>query len=92
MGFSNVKVANKIYATYCGGFTISVEFLAVLYTEGETTYTIEEGERVTKVIVDRIQFTLSEEARSQFEGVHDEWELSICEKYPHDAFVGGSLK
>lgn len=64
----------------------------MLYTEGETTYTIEKGDRITKVIVDRIQFTLSHEARAQFEQVHDEWELSICEKYPHDAVVGGSLK
>lgn len=70
---------------------IPVDFLAELYTEGETTYTIEEGERVTKVIVDRLEFILSPEAHCQFEGIHDEWELSVCEKYPHDAFVGGNF-
>lgn len=64
--------------------------MAELYTEGETTYTIEEGEHVTKVIVDRLQFILSPEAHCRFEGIHDEWELSVCEKYPHDAFVGGN--
>jgi hypothetical protein len=79
-----------LHVTDGDGISISVEFLAELYTEGETTYTIEEGDRVTKVIVDRLQFDLSTEARNQFELIHDEWELSVCEKYPHDAFVGGN--
>ena len=69
----------------------SVEFLARLYSKGEETYTIEEGDRVTKVIVDRQIFKLTEEALQQFEVVHDEWELTVCQKYPHDAFVGGKF-
>ena len=64
--------------------------MAEFYTEGETTYTIEEGDRVTKVNVDRLQFKLSPEAHSQFEEIHDQWELAVCEKFPHDAFVGGN--
>lgn len=32
---------------------------------------------------------LSQEAINSFEKIHDEWELSICEKNPHDALVGG---
>ena len=31
----------------------------------------------------------SQEAINSFEQIHDEWELSICEKNPHDALVGG---
>ena len=30
----------------------------------------------------------SQEGINSFEQIHDEWELSICEKNPHDALVG----
>lgn len=70
-------------------FTIPVEALTDLYIEGEEAYTIEEGDKLTTVIVDRSRFVLSEEARSTFETIHDEWEMTVCQKYPHDALVGG---
>ena len=70
-------------------FTIPVEALTDLYIEGEETYTIEEGDKLTTVVVDRAKFVLTEEARSTFEAIHDEWEMTVCQKYPHDALVGG---
>lgn len=54
-----------------------VEFLAEQYIEGEETYTIEEGEKVVSVIVDRTMYSLSPEAMGLFERIHDAWEL-IC--------------
>ncbi|XP_044169844.1 uncharacterized protein LOC122953907 [Acropora millepora] len=66
-----------------------VEFLAEQYIEGEETYTIEEGEKVVSVIVDRTMYSLSPEAMELFERIHDAWELDICEKYPHDVLIGG---
>ena len=65
-----------------------MEALADLYIEGEETYTIE-GHKLTTVIADRSRFILTEEARSSFETIHDEWETKVCQKYPHDALVGG---
>jgi len=44
---------------------------------------------MTTVFVERKQYRLSEEAHSVFENIHDEWEMSVCQKYPHDALVGG---
>jgi len=69
-----------------------VDFLATLYIEGENTYTIEDGNKIVSVIVDRKLHRLSREAMALFEAKHDEWELNICKKYPHDAFIGGNLK
>ena len=63
---------------------ISVEFLASLYVQGEQTYSIEDGEKIVSVIVDRTMYTLSPEAMKMFEDIHDDWELSICKKFPHD--------
>ena len=68
---------------------ISVEFLASLYVQGEQTYSIEDGEKIVSVIVDRTMYTLSPEAMKMFEDIHDDWELSICEKFPHDVLIGG---
>ena len=66
-----------------------MDFLAEQYIEGEQTYTIEEGEKVVSVIVDRTMYSLSPEAMELFEKIHDAWELDICEKYPHDVLIGG---
>lgn len=68
---------------------ISVEFLASLYVQGEQTYSIEDGEKIVSLIVDRTMYTLSPEAMKMFEDIHDDWELSICEKFPHDVLIGG---
>ena len=68
-----------------------MEFLADQYIEGEETYTIEEGEKVVSVIVDRTMYSLSPEAMELFERIHDAWELDICEKYPHDVLIGGRI-
>ena len=70
-------------------YYITVDYLATLYIEGEQTYTIEDGEKVVSVMVDRKMYALSPEAMELFENLHDEWELNICEKYPHDLLIGG---
>lgn len=70
-------------------FTSTVDFLVQLYIEGETTYCIEDEEKLTSVEVKRKKFTLSKEAIDCFQKIHDEWELNVCKKYPHDALVGG---
>ena len=44
---------------------------------------------MTLVEVDRKKHIPDQEAINSFEKNHDEWELNICEKYPHDALVGG---
>ena len=36
-------------------------------------------------------YALSVEAMELFENPHDEWELNICEKYPHDLLIGGNV-
>ena len=77
------------YKTLKSLFVIPVEALTDLYIEGEETYTIEEGDKLTSVVVDRFKFVLSDEARSNFETIHDEWEMRVCQKYPNDALVGG---
>ena len=66
-----------------------MNFLTHLYIEGEDSYTIEDEDKMTSVEVYRKKYILSQEAINSFEQIHDEWELSICEKYPHDALVGG---
>ena len=68
---------------------MTVKFLTQLYIEGEDTYTIEDEEKRTSVEVCRKKYVLSQEAINSFEKIHDEWELSICERNPHDALVGG---
>ena len=70
-------------------YYITVDYLATLYIEGEQTYTIEDGEKVVSVMVDRKMYALSPEAMKLFENLHDEWELNICEKYPHNLLIGG---
>lgn len=68
-----------------------MDFLTDLYIDGEDTYAIEEGDRLRTVIVDRNKYELTAEALKNFEAVHDEWEMNICEKHPHDALIGGML-
>ena len=66
-----------------------MDFLASLYFQGEQTYSIEDGDKIVSVIVDRTMYTLSPEAMKMFENIHDDWEQSICEKFPHDFLIGG---
>jgi len=68
---------------------LTVKYLTQLYIEGEDTYAIEDEDKITSVEVFRRKYVLSQEALTSFEKIHDEWELQICEKYPHDALVGG---
>ena len=71
-------------------FTLSVvHFLATLYADGETTYVIEKDEKITNVIVDRKKYSLSQEALTTFENVHDDWEMNVCKKYPYEPLIGG---
>jgi hypothetical protein len=65
-----------------------VDFLATLYVEGEASYTIEQDDKITNVIVNQKKFILSEEAATEFENIHDDWEAT-CEKYPYDPLIGG---
>ena len=34
--------------------------------------------------------TLTQEAIDLFEEVHDNWELEVCKKYPHDVLIVGT--
>lgn len=63
--------------------------MATLYIEGEDSYTIEDSDKIVSVVVGRKKYALSNNAMKMFENIHDEWELSICEKYPHDLLIGG---
>ena len=65
-----------------------VEFLADLYMQGESTFTIEQEEKLTNVIVNRKTHVLSPEATKEFEKIYDDWETT-CEKYPYDPLIGG---
>ena len=69
----------------------AVQYLATLYIEGESTYTIEDEDKINSVFVDRTVYTLNPEAMEVFESTHDYWEVNICEKYPHDVLVGGII-
>ena len=70
-------------------FVLPVDFLADLYIHGETTYEIEEKGKLKSVTVSQTQYTLTEDAIREFEGIHDSCEKDICEKNPHDALIGG---
>lgn len=39
-------------------------------------------------MVNRTEYTLTEEALDTFEDIHDSWEKEICEKNPTDALIG----
>ena len=65
--------------------------LANLYIHGEKTFEVEKVEKITSVSVNPTKFTLSSEALTAFESIHDDWEMNVCEKYPHDPFIGGKL-
>lgn len=47
--------------------------------------------KVKTVSVNRTQFHLSEEAHAEYEYLHDEWEVNICKKHPHDPLIGGKI-
>ena len=66
----------------------SVEYLANLYIEGESTYLIEQEDKVTNIVVNRKLHVLSPEATNEFEKIYNEWE-ETCEKFPCDPLIGG---
>ena len=70
---------------------ISVCFLAELYTEGESTFVIENDHKITNVIVNRKRYTLAADASTAFENIHDDWEMNVCKKYPYEPLIGGIL-
>lgn len=53
----------------------TVDYLADLYCEAQKTYTIQDDEKITTVLVERDEFHLTEEAPEAFEAIHDQWEL-----------------
>lgn len=61
-------------------------YLAKCHGDGQMTYKIQDDDKITTVVVDRIQIHLTEEARVAFEQIHDQWELTVCEKYPPWSF------
>lgn len=65
-------------------------FLASLYIHGETTFEVEEDGKRKSVKVERTEYNLTEEAITAFKAIHDEWELEVCKKNPHDALLGGN--
>ena len=67
----------------------TVEFLADLYVQGESTHDVQQWEKMTNVTVTRIKYELSKDAMVAFEAIHDDWELNICQRYPHDPLIGG---
>ena len=67
----------------------TVKFLADLYVEGESTYVVEQCDKITNVTVTRTKYKLSPDAMAAFEATHDDWELNICQRYPHDPLIGG---
>jgi hypothetical protein len=73
-------------------FLITVNFLAALYIEGESTYTIEEDDRMTNVVVNHTKYILSADAFEKFKAVHDEWELKVWQKFLFDSLIGGTHK
>ena len=42
-------------------------------------------------MVNRTEYTLTEEALETFEVIHDSWEKEICEKNPTDVLIGGNF-
>lgn len=70
--------------------TILENFLASHYIHGEKTFEVEEDGKRKTVKVERTEFNLTEKAISAFKVIHDEWELEVCKKNPHDALLGGN--
>ena len=60
-----------------------------LYVQGESTYAVEQCDKMTSVTVTRTKYKLSTDAMAAFEAIHDDWELNICQRYPHDLLTGG---
>lgn len=61
-----------------------------LYIHGENTFEIEENGKCKVVSVNRTEYELTDEAVAVFKEIHDEWELEVCKKNPHDALLGGN--
>lgn len=69
---------------------ISENFLTDLYINGENTFQIEDNGRQKVVSVERAEFVLTDDAISVFKRIHDEWEIEVCKRNPHDALIGGN--
>ena len=67
----------------------TVKFPADLYVQGESTYDAQQCEKMANVTVTRTKYKLSKDAMAAFEDIHDEWELNICQRDPHDPSIGG---
>ena len=68
---------------------ILVTFLTELYLAGENTFEITEFRKITEVNVKRKKFALSDEAKSLFAKIHDDWEMNICKRFDNDSLVSG---
>jgi hypothetical protein len=44
---------------------------------------------LTNVTVTRTKYKLLSDAMAAFQAIHDDWELNICQRYPHDPLIGG---
>ena len=55
------------------------------------TRIMEDVGKITNVSVNPTKFTLSSEALAALESIYNNWEMNVCEKYPHDPFSGGKL-
>ncbi len=84
--FYNLTLTLSYFITYQ---FILVHFLADLYADGESTYVINDDDRITNVIVNRKKFKLSQDAFTAFEAVHDDWEMNVCKKFPYEPLIGG---
>ena len=62
-----------------------------MYIHGERSFELEDVGKVKHVTVQPTNFTLSSKALEAFEIIHDDWEMNVCQKYPHDPFIGGKL-
>ncbi|KAL9977025.1 hypothetical protein ACROYT_G014386 [Oculina patagonica] len=67
-------------------------FLADLYIRGESTFQIEDNGKQKVMSVERAEFYLTDEAVNVFRRIHDEWEIEVCKRNPHDALIGDIFK
>ncbi len=68
---------------------IVVHFLADLYTDGKSTYVINDDDRITNVIANRKKFKIPQDAFTAFQAVHNDWEMNVCKKFPYEPLIGG---
>lgn len=58
-------------------------FICVVRKVTAITHNVHSGHRSCNI-------TLTQEAIDLFEEVHDNWELEVCKKYPHDVLIVGT--